>query len=312
MVDNFSSQRLLALTASWTAAVRAREGAREDRLFDDPWASALAGADGSAWLEQHSAESVLPIVLRTRFFDDYLLRVVREYGVRQVVIMAAGLDTRAFRLDWPAGTQVYELDQGAVLERKQKILDKARAQPTCERHAIAVDFAGDWGASLAAANIPSYHPAMWLLEGFLFYLPPNDLTPLLDRVMKASTPGSYLAFDIINSAMLTSPLTQPWVEMQAKAGAPWIGAIDDPKSLLAKRGWKAELTQIDSAEASHGRWQLPLAPADDPEGPHLWLVTARRPYRLGEGGGDPAPHRQGGSGVGPGASPFLLPHRQQL
>ena len=99
MVDNVSSQSLLALTASWTAAVRAQESEREDRLFDDPWASALAGADGLAWLEQGSAESAVADVLRTRFFDDYLLRVAREEGIRQVVLVGAGLDTRAFRLE---------------------------------------------------------------------------------------------------------------------------------------------------------------------------------------------------------------------
>ena len=304
MVEHVSSQYRLALTASWTAAARALESAREDRLFDDPWARVLAGPDGAAWLEQRSPESTLPIALRTRFFDDYLLRIADKDGVRQVVILAAGLDTRAFRLEWPAGMQVYELDQGAVLERKQKILDQAGAMPTCERHVIAADLAGGWEALLATAGIDSAQPAIWLLEGFLFFLSPEDLTTLLVRVMKASSAGSYLAFDVINSATLTSPLTQPWVEMQAHAGAPWTGTLDDPKALLKRHGWKAELTQLGSPGAAYGRWPHPSASEDDdPEAPHLWLATARRPYRIGEGASDQAQPGQ----AGPGASPLLLP-----
>lgn len=303
MVDHVSSQHLLARTASWTAAARALESTREDRLFDDPWASALAGPDGAAWLEQRSPESTLPIAVRTRYFDDYLLRIAQEDGVRQVVIVAAGLDTRAFRLEWPADMQVFELDQGAVLERKQTILDQAGAKPTCERHVIAADLADGWEALLATVGIDSAQPAIWLLEGFLFYLSPEDLTTLLVRVMRASSPGSYLAFDVINRATLTSPLTQPWVEMQAQADAPWTGTMDDPKALLKKHGWKAELTPIGTPGAEHGRWPYPAASENDPEAPQLWLATARRPYRIGEGAGDQA---QPGP-VGPGASPLLLP-----
>jgi len=307
MVENGSSQGLLALTAPWAAAARALESAREDRLFDDPWASALAGADGAAWLAQSPPEGVALIAVRTRFFDDYLLRIVQEDGVRQVVILAAGLDTRAFRLEWPASMQVFEMDQGAVLERKQTILDQAGAKPTCERHVIAADLADGWEASLTTAGIDSAQPTIWLLEGFLFYLSPEDLAALLGRVMKASSPGSYLAFDAINSATLTSPFTQPWVEMQARAGAPWTGTMDDPKSLLKRHGWKAELTPIGSPGTDHGRWPYPSAPDDDPEAPHLWLATARRPYRIGEGDSDQAQPGQ----AGPGASPLLLPLRKR-
>lgn len=307
MVDNVSSQSLLALTASWTAAVRAQESEREDRLFDDPWASALAGADGLAWLEQGSPESVVADVLRTRFFDDYLLRVAREEGVRQVVLAGAGLDTRAFRLEWPTGMKVFELDQGAVLERKQRILDEAGAQPKCERHVVAVDLDGDWETALTTAGLTEKQPAIWLLDGFLCRLSPDDLARLLDRVLSASSPGSYLAFDIINSATLTSPSTQSWVEMQARAGAPCVGTMDDPKALLGKRGWKAQLTQLGSDEANHGRWTTSAASEDDPEGPRSWLVTARRPWRIGEGAPEQGPEGQAGPPIDSGPPSLLLP-----
>jgi hypothetical protein len=94
----------LASTAAWTAAVRALETQRPDRLFADPWANALAGETGSAWIRGKSADSVVPIVLRTRYFDDYLKRINEQENIRQIVLLGAGLDTRAFRLDWQPGT----------------------------------------------------------------------------------------------------------------------------------------------------------------------------------------------------------------
>jgi methyltransferase (TIGR00027 family) len=99
MPENTKADSLLSATARWTAAVRAMESAREDRLFDDPWATVLAGKDGAEWIETRSPDSVLPIVLRTRFFDGFLQRVAIEEGIRQIVLVAAGLDTRAFRLN---------------------------------------------------------------------------------------------------------------------------------------------------------------------------------------------------------------------
>jgi hypothetical protein len=83
-----------------------------------------------------------------------------------------------------------------------------------------------------------------------------------------------MGFDIINSTVLTSPWTRPWVEMQANAGAPWIGTLDDPVGFLAARGWQATLSQAGEPDANHGRWALPVLPAAMPGVPHNWLVTA--------------------------------------
>ena len=85
-----------------------------------------------------------------------------------------------------------------------------------------------------------------------------------------------MGFDIINSAVLTSPWTRPWVEMQAQSGAPWIGTLDDPRGFLAVRGWKTTLTQAGQPEANHGRWRLPVIPVTLPDMPHNWFVTAQR------------------------------------
>ena len=207
---------LLGSTAGWTAAVRARETEREDALVRDPWAAALAGETGAAWIAARPPDSTLPIVLRTRYFDDYLPSVAAD-GIAQVVLLAAGLDTRAYRLTWPGGTHVYELDQASVIAHKERVLSAAGAVPTCERHAIAADLTEPWQEKLVAAGFDPARPAAWLLEGFLFYLPSDQVTVILDTVATWAATGSRMGFDIINAAMLTSAWTRPWLEMQAKA-----------------------------------------------------------------------------------------------
>jgi len=105
MLEKVTPDHLLGSTAHWTASVRAKESARADRLFDDPWAAALAGKEGEEWIEHRSADSVIPMVIRTRFFDDWLQCISQQDGIRQIALMAAGLDTRTFRLNWPEQTR---------------------------------------------------------------------------------------------------------------------------------------------------------------------------------------------------------------
>ena len=171
------------------------------------------------WLAARPPGSGLPMVIRTRYFDDWLLRVTGETGIRQVVLLAAGLDTRAFRLAWPASTHLFEVDKAAVLHDKAQVLAAAGAQPACTRTVIEADLTAPWTASLLAAGFAAQQAAIWLLEGFLFYLPVAQLVEILDAVSKLAAPGSWLGFDLVNAAVLTSPWTRPWVEMQATAGA---------------------------------------------------------------------------------------------
>jgi methyltransferase (TIGR00027 family) len=209
-----------------------------------------------------------------RFSDKQ--RITAHPDLHQIVLVAAGLDTRAYRLVWPAHTRLFELDQAAVLNRKHMVLDQAGAHPTCDRRTIGVDLTTAWKADLLRAGFEPDQPSGWLLEGFLFYLPNETVTRLLDAVTELAAPGSWLGFDVINSSMLTSPLTKTWVEMQANSGAPWIGTMNDPKAFLEVRGWKAALTQAGQPDANHGRWQYPVIPVDMPNMPHNWLVTAQR------------------------------------
>lgn len=276
MLEQPASGGTLAMTAHWTAAVRALEHQRADRLVADPWAESLAGEVGMTWLAGRSEASVLPIVLRTRYFDDLLQRVTRENAIRQIVLLAAGLDTRAFRLAWPDGVRLFEIDQPAVLDYKTGILRAAGAEPLCDRRAIGADLTDPWSEVLIKAGFSADEPTGWLLEGFLFYLPDEAIVRILEEVTRLAGPVSWLGFDIINSATLTSPFTRPWVEMQGASGAPCIGTLDDPVSFLAERGWQAALTQAGQPDAHHGRWTLPVIPTTMPDMPHNWFVTAQR------------------------------------
>lgn len=266
----------LTATAHWTAAVRAAENERPDRLFADPWAAALAGEIGTSWIQARSPESLAPIVLRTRYFDDTLKRITESAGIRQIVLLGAGLDTRAFRLDWPHGTTLYEIDQPGLLEYKARILQAQDAHPTCKRVAVHADLRQAWSGALCQAGYATAQPAAWLLEGLLFYLPSDVITSLLSQITEITCSGSWLGFDIINSETLTSPYTKKWIDMQQAAGAPWIGTLDDPVAFLAQAGWRAELTQAGQPEANHGRWTLPIIPTTMPKMPHNWFVVAQR------------------------------------
>lgn len=269
-------QALLGATAHWTAAVRARESEREDCLFSDPYAAAMAGDVGATWMAQRPPESTLPIALRTRYFDDFLRQATAQEGIRQIVLVGAGLDSRAFRLEWPPATTLYEIEQAAILAYKQEVLRAAGGVPRTTRVAIAADLTQPWSEKLLQAGFQPEERSLWLLEGFLFYLPNERIDDLLEAVTGLAAAGSWLGFDIINSAVLTSPFTKPWVDMQAEQGAPWIGTMDDPLSYLAARGWTAALTQAGAPDAHYGRWTLPVVPTTLAGFPHNWYVTAVR------------------------------------
>jgi methyltransferase (TIGR00027 family) len=276
MTDKTTSDRPLGMTARWAAAVRAAESSREDRLFNDPWAAALAGIEGEAWLAGRSADITLTMTLRTRYFDDFLLRVSGQDGISQIVLMAAGLDTRAFRLNWTKGIRLYELDQPDVLNYKDEILDSLGVRATCDRRVIHADLTEPWNKALATTSFDSQKPSCWLLEGFLFYLPNETITQMIEQVTDLAAPGSWMGFDINNSDMLTSSYTRAWVDMQVQMGAPWLGTLDDPEEFLGARGWQATLTQAGQPDANYGRWTLPVIPTKMANMPHNWFVTAKK------------------------------------
>jgi methyltransferase (TIGR00027 family) len=132
------------------------------------------------------------IAVRTRFFDDFFTGATKD-GVRQAVILASGLDTRAYRLRWPAGTVVYEVDQPQVIEFKTNTLVNLGAAPTAERRAIGIDLRDDWPAALADGGFDVTQPTAWSAEGLLPYLPPEAQDRLFDNITALSAPGSRVA-----------------------------------------------------------------------------------------------------------------------
>jgi O-methyltransferase involved in polyketide biosynthesis len=129
---------------------------------------------------------------------------------------------------------------------------------------------------LVGAGLDSQAAAAWLAEGFLFYLNGAAIDALLGQVSRVAAAGSVLGFDIPDRAVFTHPVTRPWIEMQAAAGAPWIGTIDDPQAYLAALGWEATLSQCGAADAHYGRWPLPVGSRAAQGLPQHRLVTARK------------------------------------
>lgn len=286
--------RPVALTARWIAAARAHESARPNRLFDDPYAAALTeigtlgGATGGALragaaiiddlIVQTSRAFGAPLLaIRTRFFDELLLHAVRAGRVRQVVLLAAGLDARAFRLPWPLGTRLFELDQPAVLAAKEATLAAIGAEPACRRQTLGTDLAGaGWAEQLQVAGYDPRTPSAWLAEGLLMYLDAPAVQRLLLTTARLAAPGSWLGADLFNTVVLTAPLLRPLIQMMAAQGAPWHFASDDPAALFADAGWTAAVTEVREAGARYGRWPFLVSPRLLRGTPHYFLVAAQR------------------------------------
>jgi methyltransferase (TIGR00027 family) len=256
-------------TALGVAAVRARESRRPDRLFDDPYAQAfLDAAPGvlpdEAVLERGLAASG-PMaslgavfyahgVLRTRFFDDYLLAAADARQCVQVVLLAAGLDTRAFRLAWPDGVRLFEVDLPDVLNFKQRVLADQAARSPCERVIVPADLRGNWSPTLIAAGFRETAPTAWLAEGLLIYLSADETAGMLTTVGELSAPGSQLAFEhgaMATDSLLTRARTMP---AMAEYTTLWQGGLGtDAPSWLTEHGWRVHTHNRATLAASYSR-----------------------------------------------------------
>jgi methyltransferase (TIGR00027 family) len=280
-IDTYGKGELGAIseTALWTAAARARESARSDRLFNDPFAALLAGPTGVKLLERfHTSNSpaggnpFLPV--RTRWFDDYLVRCMSS-GLRQVIALGVGLDTRAFRLDLPEGTVMYEIDQVDVQNYKRHRLAAADAVARCDRRPIDTDLAGDWVSALLAAGYDPAQPSAWFGEGLLYYLPEQTARAVLKRVAELSAPGSRLAVDLIGPGIFSFPYTRKFLRELQAAGSPWLFGTDDPGAFVSSCEWRVEVvTEPGCPGADFGRWPTAAAPSNVPNLPRSYLVAA--------------------------------------
>jgi methyltransferase (TIGR00027 family) len=204
--DSWGPASSVGATATMVAASRAVASQGPDPLLDDPFADPLVRAvgldpfiriiDGEIDFEDDALFNRKTrreqITVRTRFFDDFFTGATAD-GVRQAVILASGLDTRAYRLPWPDGTVVYEIDQPQVIAFKSETLAGIGAEPTATRRAIAIDLRDDWPAALRDGGFDVTRPTAWSAEGLLPYLPPEAQDRLFDHITALSAPGSRLA-----------------------------------------------------------------------------------------------------------------------
>ncbi|GAB3000140.1 SAM-dependent methyltransferase [Amycolatopsis acidiphila] len=253
----------VGITALAVAAARAVESSRAEPLVEDPYAAAFVRA-AQAPMPLPTRAGELPredalwermslfLGLRSRFFDEYLAEASTA-GVRQVVILAAGLDSRAFRLDWPDETTLFEVDQPRVLEFKDEVLAEQGAQPRCERRTVAVDLRDDWANALLDKGFDPEQPTAWLVEGLLPYLARDAATRLLDTVHSLSALESTVAIEYVHDPK--AALEDPAVENMLKEFGFDFAALlpddphGDPAEQLAELGWAVgDVSGADLAE----------------------------------------------------------------
>jgi methyltransferase (TIGR00027 family) len=205
--DTWDLASSVGATATMVAAARALASTETDAIIDDPFAAPLVRSvgldffirliDGDVTPDARDGERDLQletdsIAVRTRFFDDFFLNAARD-GIGQAVILAAGLDTRAYRLAWPPGGVVYEVDQPKVVEFKTAAMADLGAAPSADRRTVAVDLRDDWPEALRRSGFDVTQPTSWSAEGLLMYLPPDAQDRLFDNITELSAPGSKLA-----------------------------------------------------------------------------------------------------------------------
>ncbi|MBO0678584.1 class I SAM-dependent methyltransferase [Mycolicibacterium sp. S2-37] len=207
--DRWDLATSVGATATMVATSRALATRDADALIDDPFAEPLVRAVGMEFFTQlldghvpaedpsyDPRRSSEHMAVRTRFYDDFFVNAVRG-GIRQMVILASGLDTRAYRLPWPADATLYEVDLSDVLEFKSRTLTGLSVEPGVDRRAVAADLRDDWPAAVRAAGFDPSQPTAWSAEGLLVYLPATAQDALFDRITGLSAPGSQLACEYV-------------------------------------------------------------------------------------------------------------------
>jgi methyltransferase (TIGR00027 family) len=303
--DSWDITESVGSTALGVAAARAAETESENPLIQDPFARAFleAAGDGMWSLMANPTRSaeltdldpdllarmqvmIDFMAVRTAYFDEYFLNGVGS-GVRQVVILAAGLDARAWRLPWPDGTAVYELDQAKVLEFKSTTLRNRGAHPTSRLISVAVDLRQDWPTALQEAGFDPSIPTVWSAEGLLRYLPARAQDLLFERVQALSPSGSWLAVNApAKEAADTDKLARQREQSQrfrAVASRVLDIAVPDVDDLwypeertdvtdwLREHGWDASAISMGEMLARYGR----NVPGDDVLPPTVFVSAQR-------------------------------------
>ncbi|MGB9226531.1 class I SAM-dependent methyltransferase [Mycobacterium sp.] len=304
--DTWDIKTSVGSTAVMVAAARAVETDQPDALIRDPYAKLLvtnanAGVLWEAMLdpavaakvEELDAETAAIVrhmrgyqAVRTNFFDTYFADAVAA-GIRQVVILASGLDSRAYRLDWPAGTTVYEIDQPQVLDYKSTTLADNGVTPSAERRVVPIDLRQDWPAALRAKGFDPAARTAWLAEGLLMYLPGEAQDRLFTLVGELSPPGSRIAAE---TAASHADERREQMRQRFQRVAEEIGleqTIDvgelmyrdenraDVAEWLNQHGWRAAAQNSGDEMRRLDRWVDGVPSADDKEA-FSDFVTAER------------------------------------
>lgn len=273
--DSWDLASSVGATATMVAAQRVlsnREG-----LIDDPFAEPLVRAVGLDFftkaldgeIDIEDLEEVDPrfnlrrsaegMAVRTRHFDKLFTDAV-DAGVRQAVILAAGLDARAYRLPWPDSTVVYEIDQPEVIDFKSKTMAELGAQPKADRRTVAIDLRNDWPKALCDKGFNAKQPTAWIAEGLLIYLPPEAQDLLFDRINDLSAPGSRVACEHIpDVSMFSDERSQLILERLKKYGHDfemrdliYHEKRNNVVDYLTGHGWDVTVRKVPDAYADNG------------------------------------------------------------
>jgi methyltransferase (TIGR00027 family) len=292
--DSWDLASSVGATATLIAAGRAMATNDPRGLINDPFAEPLVRAvgldffvrmiDGS--IDFSTVEGASParmeaiingVAVRTKYFDSYLLAAVGA-GVRQVVILASGLDSRAYRLPWPAQTVVYEIDQPQVIEFKTTTLAGLGAQPTATRRTVPVDLRSDWPTALQAAGLDTEAPTAWLAEGLLIYLPPEAQDRLFDSITALSAPRSTIATEYVPGLKdldadrvreMTAPLREQGVDIDMPSLV-YAGERSHVIDYLRAKAWDVAGTPRAELFNRNGL-ELPAPEDDEPLGEIIYV-----------------------------------------
>lgn len=267
----------VSYTAQWTAAARAVETERGDeRLVHDEYARFLAEPHGFELLNKYGGAGLKEFVaIRTKYIDDSITTILDTTEIKQVVLVASGMDTRSFRLKWPGGVIVYEVDHAALQDEKQQRLDRLGAVPAVEHRPVRADLASDWLPALQQSGFDPAAPALWVPEALFFFLTEDQAAQLLETLAQASAPGSWLATDILSKRLLRSPSTQLFLAALRKDGIPWLFGTDHPAWFLAQHGWELrQLHEPGEPGAGEGHWPYQIHPRSVRGISRNWLIRA--------------------------------------
>jgi methyltransferase (TIGR00027 family) len=295
--DTWDITTSVGSTALFVAAARALEALKPVPLAVDPYAELFCRAAGGSWagvldgveddgptysrLRNDFGEFFVNFQgARTKYFDAYF-RQAAEAGVRQIVLLAAGLDSRAYRLRWPDGTVVFELDQPRVLEFKREALSRRGDSPTAERREIAVDLRDDWSQALRDHGFDPSKPSAWIVEGLLIYLPAAAQHQLFSGIDALASSGSWLAVE--ESVPMPQEAFEAKRDEERAAGhentfftLAYNEQYAPAETYFSSRGWTAVTTPLSEYLRRAGR---PIPAADSDAGPMIgsWsLVSATK------------------------------------